>query len=122
MVAGVRAVDRGTYGQCLAEVDSGRSVPISVQVRKESGVVVVALDLPYDAPSGVDAERFPLLSAVDPYGDTIFNRLQMSRLMDEVRELMPRATSEQQRMLTALSLACQRCESSVHQYLWFIGD
>ncbi|HEY8728482.1 MAG TPA: hypothetical protein VIL94_02790, partial [Acidothermaceae bacterium] len=64
-------------------------MPISVQVRKESGIVVVALDVPYDAPSGVDAERFPLLSGVDPYGDTVFNRLQMSRLMDEVHQLMP---------------------------------
>lgn len=97
-------------------------MPISVQVRKESGLVVVALDLPYDPVPGLDAQQFPLLSGVDPYGKTIFNQRQASRLVDEIRELMPMATSDQQRMLAALALICQRSLSGVHQYVWFIGD
>jgi len=70
----------------------------------------------------LEADRFPLLSGVDPYGDTVFNRRQMDRLLDELAALIPGVSSEQQRMLTALSLMCERCRSAVHHYVWFVGD
>lgn len=98
-------------------------MPISVQLRKESGDIVARLDRPYDAPSAAwDAGVYPLLSGVDPYGNTIFNGRQMERLADEIRSLLPSTSQEQKLMLTALALACQRGQSPPHQYLWFIGD
>lgn len=98
-------------------------MPISVQLRKVRGETVVRLSWPYDPPlEAWSATDCPLLSGVDPYGDTIFNRQQMQRLADEIRSLLPSASPEQRVTLTALALTCQRGQSPPHQYLWFIGD
>ncbi len=91
---------------------------------KERGETVVALDGPYiPAPVAVDSIRYPLLSGIDPYGKTIFNRGQMDRLTKELRHLLtldPSPTAAQ--TLTQIGLLCQRGQSPPHQYLWFVGD
>jgi hypothetical protein len=68
-------------------------------------------------------ERFPLLSSVDPHGDTIFNAGQMRRLAEEIRQLLTTEEgSARAESLTAIALLCQRGQSPPHQYLWFMGD
>lgn len=98
-------------------------MPISVQLRKERGEVVVALGEPYRPdPLSLDPARFPLLSGIDPYGFTVFNSGQMARLAEEIRDLLPDVPQGQRERLTMLALTCQRGQSPPHQYLWFLGD
>lgn len=104
-------------------------MPISMWVRKElsepgerideSGAI--AWKVPHDV---LNLRDTPLLIAVDPYGDTVFNHFQIERqLPDEIEFLRGKLTDsdsstmfdELERLMT---VACER----VHRYLWFIGD
>ncbi len=69
------------------------------------------------------AESLPLLSGVDFYGDTIFNRQQMPRLIREWSEVRGWAASTDQRHLVdRIVRLCRRCESEIHTYFKIIGD
>lgn len=69
------------------------------------------------------AENLPLLSGVDFYGDTIFNRQQMPRLIREWSEVRGWAASPNQRHLVDRIVGlCRRCESETHTYFKIIGD
>ena len=46
----------------------------------------------------------PLLRFIDPYGDTVFNRLQVPRLLTELRLARKRATNERIRSLANAAL------------------
>ncbi|WP_156743779.1 hypothetical protein [Occultella aeris] len=65
----------------------------------------------------------PLLIAVDAYGDTVFNRLQIKwQLPREVEFLRTRLGTDRQPMLDELERLMAVATERVHRYLWFIGD
>lgn len=62
------------------------------------------------------------LGAIDPYGDTTFNRLQIPRLLSELREAArPRNPSDEQ-WLSELEALAQTVADGYHLYLKFFGD
>jgi hypothetical protein len=63
------------------------------------------------------------LSYVDPYGDTVFNRPQITVVLDELNELLASATTDEERklLLRIVDMANQ-VERGVHLYLKFLGD
>jgi hypothetical protein len=106
-------------------------VPIRVELRTERGDVVRDFIDPsggtFDAAGDLDRLLVAtpwLLRSVDPYGDTVFNRLQVVGLLDDIDVLATRAdlTEAERHGLTRLRAMTQRCRDSVHLYLWFIGD
>lgn len=65
----------------------------------------------------------PLLSAVDPYGDTVFNRLQVRRqLPTELQYLRRELPETEGPMLDELERLMEVTSERVHRYLWFVGD
>ena len=68
-------------------------------------------------------ESFPLFQYVDPYGNAVFNPLQMPQLLVELELLMSRPTDQETRLLLERlrELAIQ-CRDSNHLYLRFVGD
>ena len=69
-------------------------------------------------------ESYPLLSGIDPYGDTIFNCLQLPRFIKELErrfETMD-AGPERRRVGSVLDLARECLDASPHTYLVFVGD
>ena len=71
----------------------------------------------------IDDDSRPMLSSIDLYGDTVFNALQMKRFLAEWDDIMQRARSPEERMLTAaVKKLAERCRDEVHLYLKFIGD
>lgn len=94
-----------------------------MQVRHElSGEVVAraACGLAWHTTLGdLDQSAFPLLGALDPYGDAVFNRRQIPALLQELDRL-PReqggAWADEVRALCGLML------QKVHRYLVFVGD
>jgi hypothetical protein len=66
---------------------------------------------------------FPLLQYVDPYGNTVFNPLQMPQLIEELETLMSKSSDQESKSLLekVRELAVQ-CKNSHHQYLRFVGD
>lgn len=74
--------------------------------------------LPQDKP-----KEFPFLAHVDPYGDTIFNTLQASPVLEEWRRLEGPLTLKGQRSFyKAVEEMLQDLESGTHIFLRFVGD
>jgi hypothetical protein len=73
-------------------------------------------------PSG-DDQACPFLPSIDPYGDTILNRLQMNRFLSERAGMATKVqTSEERALVSAIETLARRCRDEVHVYLNFIGD
>jgi hypothetical protein len=65
----------------------------------------------------------PMLASIDPYGDTVFNRLQIERLLSEWVEIETQAqTSEERELVLRIKSLAHRCQDEVHLYLKFVGD
>jgi hypothetical protein len=70
----------------------------------------------------VDIRTFPLFSGIDPYGHTVFNRLQLPRLAQEVKQLAGSVPDEHRAGLGELAALIDHLAGDCHMYLWFIGD
>ncbi|MFC1483853.1 hypothetical protein ACFL6Q_02245 [Candidatus Neomarinimicrobiota bacterium] len=71
----------------------------------------------------LEDESFHLLRFIDPYGDTIFNRLQMETFIKEWKRIGSMAESEAEKALVKdVEQLAHRCLAEVHTYLKFIGD
>lgn len=70
-----------------------------------------------------DDESFHLLRFVDPYGSTVFNRLQMERFLLEWQRIADKAqTPEEHDLVYRIERLAWRCRNEVHLYLRFDGD
>ena len=68
-------------------------------------------------------QSFHCLRYVDPYGNAIFNRLQMDELMQELKRIRGVAQTELEReFIDAVERLAQRCKDRLHLYLRFRGD
>jgi hypothetical protein len=97
---------------------------IDMQVNRElQGEVVAraACGLPWEtALGGLDQAEFPMLAALDPYGDAVFNHQQIPALLRELDQLPPeRGGMWVGEVRTLCELVLQR---RPHHYLLFIGD
>jgi hypothetical protein len=65
----------------------------------------------------------PMLTSIDPYGDTVFNRIQIERFLHEWILVSAKVqTSEESSLVAAIEKMARRCHDEVHLYLKFIGD
>ncbi|WP_149205438.1 hypothetical protein [Actinotalea subterranea] len=110
-------------------------MPISVVVKDEQGRTLARLEDVYASlpvqPAVITAdvlplgrrETYPLLSYIDPYGDTCFNVAQARAAVTELRDWDQEVQSEASRALLAgLAVLCAAHMSRPHRYLWFVGD
>lgn len=97
---------------------------LSVQVKNARGEVLrkIAADPGFDPVlTGVDAAVQPHLAALDPYGDTIFNYLQVKRLLLELDAYGP-SSGVPEAFLQELKELCHLVLAGTHRFLWFIGN
>jgi len=79
--------------------------------------------LPSLLPSDQDRAAYPMLSGIDLYGDTIFNRLQIPRFLSELADLASNArTDDDRKLVLEIEMLARRCADNLHTYLKFIGD
>ena len=70
-----------------------------------------------------DDRNSRLLRYIDPYGDTVFNQLQMDDFIMELRGLYSRASSpEQGDFLEAVERLAHQCAKTNRLHLKFYGD
>jgi hypothetical protein len=69
--------------------------------------------------AGLDQAAFPMLGALDPYGDAVFNHRQIPALLRELDQLPPERGGEWAEEARAL---CQVASRRLHHYILFIGD
>ncbi len=97
---------------------------IDVQVNHElQGKVVAraACGLPWEtALGGLDQAAFPMLGALDPYGDAVFNHRQIPALLRELDQLPPERAGTWPAEVRALCELALR--EQPHHYILFIGD
>jgi hypothetical protein len=97
---------------------------IDIQLQDEDGEILDRISdekhLLHDLlPSGDHS----LLSGIDPYGDTIFNRIQMDDFLSEWAKLKVKQMSSAQALhLDRVEGLALRCKEGVHLYLKFVGD
>jgi len=71
---------------------------------------------------GLDDSEYPLLSGIDPYGDTVFNSVQIPRVVRELEQFVRVAPSALQEDVRRLIGFIQPYADRQRWYLWFIGD
>jgi hypothetical protein len=115
-------------------------VPIDVVVRTARGDNVALLrdvwphlppsqrvapdrpEVPFPLVEG-NADNFPMLASVDPYGNTCFNRRQVPLLLGELDRLQAADPSDERASLLAgLRVLTTAHMRTSHTYLWFVGD
>ena len=76
------------------------------------------------APEMYEDETYPLLSGIDPYGDTVFNYLQMPRLIKELERRFEAMDAGPGRrgVGKVLGVARECLDTPLRPYLMFLGD
>ena len=71
----------------------------------------------------IDDESHPLLGGIDPYGDTVFNGIQIRRFLLEWEAVSSNAvTTEERELVSKIEQLALRCRDEVHLYIKFVGD
>lgn len=97
-------------------------VPITVRLEDEDGAVLGEAG-DFDRLIATGDETFTLLRFVDPYGQTIFNHLQIPAVLDDLDRLQVKVTHATERNgLARLRHLAERCRDEPHLYLRFLGD
>ncbi|MGV9362613.1 hypothetical protein [Amycolatopsis sp. NPDC003731] len=95
---------------------------IDMAVRGDSGRVVAQAEGGVEwtpAFAELNPVEFPMLWALTPYGDAVFNQRQVPLLLAELDRVPARCAGDWVRHAREL---CQVVERGTHWYLWFIGD
>ena len=100
---------------------------LGVELQNEQGEALDSISDPKNLLGGLlpsnDEQTCPFLASIDPYGDTVFNRLQMDRFLSEWVGVAAKArTSEERALVSTIENFARRCHDEVHLYLKFIGD
>ena len=101
---------------------------LEIQLQGEFGNQIEGIADPKDhlarlLPPYEQSASYPLLASIDPYGDTVFNRLQIPRFLSEWAEVVSKARrQEEQWLVSEIDRLARRCSDEVHTYLKFIGD
>jgi hypothetical protein len=95
-----------------------------VVLQDESGNEIrPGIEVPSNILAHPDDRRFKCLRFVDPYGDTVFNRLQCKALSDDLcllRESGLGGTHDA--LIRQIESLVAECQHEVHLYVRFIGD
>lgn len=91
-------------------------------VRSDSGNVVARAEGGVEwtaAFPDLDPAGFPMLWALTPYGDAVFNQRQGPLLLSKLDQLPAARGGDWVGQAREL---CQVVERGTHLYLWFVGD
>lgn len=67
----------------------------------------------------LDPAEFPMLWALTPYGDAVFNERQAPLLLAELDRLPAACAGD---WVSRARELCRMVEGGTHLYLWFVGD
>jgi hypothetical protein len=100
---------------------------LAVAVERENGEVVEKMPdernlLCKPLPVGMEQPN-GLLGLIDPYGDTVFNRLQIDQFLAEWATVAERARNDEEKAIViGVAALAERCRAGAHLYLKFIGN
>lgn len=101
-------------------------MPIRVCLQTESAVVLADVLDAHDAvvalAQAVGHYALVIAHTIDPYGDTMFNRLQVPLLVRDIDLMKSYASNDQLLVLDEVKKLAERVSGEPHLYLKFVGD
>ncbi len=101
-------------------------MPTLVRVENENGDEVESFEDLGDVVTSLAGRAgegvLVLAQSIDPWGNTVFNRLQMPSLLKDLDALREGASSEEQAALMEVEKLARRAMERIHHYLKFYGD
>ncbi|WP_327350341.1 hypothetical protein [Streptomyces sp. NBC_01304] len=97
---------------------------ISVDIRTFTGEIEATYGHP-SIPAQCERaanQNLPLLGCVDPYDDTVFNRMRLRILIPELRSLADESAAEEAEAVREILALTAQDERKAHRYLVFNGD
>jgi hypothetical protein len=101
---------------------------LEIQLQNECGGRIESIADPKNLladllPPHEKSDAYPMLAGIDPYGDTVFNPIQIRRFLSELADVLSCARTQEGRELASeIGRLARRCSDEVHTYLKFIGD
>ena len=100
---------------------------VDCTLRTEQGEILDSVEDPTGVVAqlipALDDERYHCWRFIDPYGDTVFNRLQMERFISEIEQLRADVGDPRARLaLERIGSLARECRDGVHLHLKFLGD
>jgi len=115
-----------TWLECTGVAGRSNEVAvIRVDLRSSRGEVLesLAADPEFDPVLlGIDRVAYPILGHIDPYGDTVLNRMQVRSLLEELDRLGPDDKMIPAQFRASIAVLCEKCLARPHRFLWFIGE
>ena len=66
--------------------------------------------------------KFPWLITIDPYGDTLFNQLQLPQIINELNNLSTTLSGDLDKKVNTLISFLKDTEIGSDQFIVFVGD
>jgi hypothetical protein len=97
---------------------------IDVRIENENGRPTSSFDDPPSAALLIDhaTAATHCLQYIDPYGDTIFNANQVSRLCEEIASVAVQVSPSERPRLERLIAFLRSALNRPHSYVRFVGD
>jgi len=97
---------------------------IRAVIQDETGNQVgEAVDFPVNVLPPPEDERFVFLRFVDAYGDTVFNRLQIPAVIEELLVVKAGSNNQDERaLIDKIVMLLRLGQEQPHLYVKFIGD
>ena len=100
---------------------------LDVELQDESGVRIDSVADPTNLLArllqAADQRTHPMLASIDPYGDTVFNTIQIQRFLSEWVDVAARTQCpEECELVSRIQTLAHRCRNEAHLYLKFYGD
>jgi hypothetical protein len=98
---------------------------IRVDLRSSAGEILgsVTADPDFDPVlAEIDRSSHPILGHLDPYGDTVLNRMQVASLIAEISRVRGEGILIREPFARELVELCEECLRRPHRFIWFIGE
>jgi hypothetical protein len=96
---------------------------LTVRLQDEHGKPRCESDIGVDFHIPTGDVSFRLLCYIDPYGNTVFNQLQMETFLAEWENIRDDAkTQDEVAAWSSVKTFATKCKNDVHLYLRFMGD
>ncbi len=95
----------------------------TIILENENGNAIRTLEFEfnYELLMKLDLTKYMLLKYINPFGDTVFNCLQISDLINDLIELKKEVPQLNQEIIGIIDIA-RECGNKIHTYLKFYGD
>lgn len=99
---------------------------LTINLEDENGAVIDSIEdngILHQYIPAIDDKKYYCIKYINPWGDTVFNYLQMNDFIAEIIEIKNNSQSKDlENLVNNIVHMAERCKEIGHAYLKFIGD